>query len=125
MFASWGLFALVVVFASSLLLGGASAWFLVRACQKAINWVFAVPFSLWWLVAGLTVAVHGFGVRVTFPTSEPVAPAPIEGPMTPRSELPLETMEATRPAWGRNLVQLGAGEMPARLVEVSGDGGGA
>jgi hypothetical protein len=97
MAAGWGLWALVFVFASSFALGGVSAYLLVKWAGKTVMWVFAVPFTLWWTVAGLSVAVHVFGVRVTVPVSEPPARA-IEGPLTPRSELPLEAMEASR-AW--------------------------
>ena len=96
---NWGLAILVAVFGSSFLLGGASAYLLVRLTEKTVNWVFAVPFTLWWLVAGLSAAVHVFGIRVTPPEAESAATISIEpqtstGPLTPRSTLPLDDLEA-------------------------------
>jgi hypothetical protein len=77
---------LVVAVATSLGLGAASAWVLVRWFGKAVLWVFAVPATMWWLVAALTVAVHGLGVRVAVPTLERSASAP-GGPLTSGSSV--------------------------------------
>ena len=84
-----GWVVLIVVFATSLGLGAAAAHALVRWAANRTLWVFAVPFTLWWLVAGLSVAVYVFGVRVEFPAKERPAAG---GPLTPRSEVEVEGM---------------------------------
>jgi hypothetical protein len=85
----WGWVLLIVAFATSFALGGASAQLLVKWAEVRALWVFAVPFTLWWLVAALSLAVYGFDVRVTVPTFERSAP-PAGGPLTPRDTIDTE-----------------------------------
>lgn len=89
MSSNWGLFVLIAVLATSLGLGSGCAYFLVRATANRVLWTFSVPFTLWWLVAALSVAVYGFDVRVSVPTLERSAPAPTE-PLTPRGSIDIE-----------------------------------
>ena len=84
-----GWVVLLVVIATSLGLGAAAAHGLVRWAGNRVLWAFAVPFTLWWLVAGLSVAVYVFDVRVEFPAKERPAAG---GPLTPRSEMETEGM---------------------------------
>lgn len=82
----WGWVLLIVAFGTSVALGGASAHLLVKWAENRVLWVFAIPFTLWWLVAALSVAVYGFDVRVTVPTFERPDP-PVGGPLTPRGTI--------------------------------------
>lgn len=86
---NWGLFVLIAVFATSLGLGTACAYFLVRCTANRVLWAFSVPFTLWWLVAALSVAVYAFDVRVTLPTFERSVPSPAD-PLTPRGSIDIE-----------------------------------
>jgi len=86
---NWGWVLLIVAFATSFALGGGSTHLLVKWAEKKVLWVFAVPFTLWWLVAALTVAVYGFDVHVTLPTLERPAQPP-GSPLTPRGSIDAE-----------------------------------
>ena len=86
-----GWIILFVVFATSLGLGAVTTYFLVKWAEKAALWAFALPFTLWWLVAGLSVAVHLCGVRISLPTQERPAAAP-GAPLTPRGTIEADAL---------------------------------